>query len=56
MEEVQLINKSNVRSICPINIGGDFRDALNKEAIKLVKKAIERAIANNRRTIYEKDL
>jgi histone H3/H4 len=39
-----------------INVGGDFADALNEKVIEMIKKAIQRAEANGRKTIMAKDL
>jgi histone H3/H4 len=52
-----LIVKSKIKEVVGnINISSDFADALDAEVLKLVKKAVERAEANNRKTIMAKDL
>jgi len=38
------------------NVAGDFGDALSKEVERLIKRAVERAKANNRKTVQAKDL
>ncbi|MAE13936.1 DUF1931 domain-containing protein [Candidatus Woesearchaeota archaeon] len=38
------------------NIAGDFADALDAKVKGLVKDAVERAAANNRKTVMAKDL
>lgn len=38
------------------NVSGDFAEALNKEVEALVKKACQRAEANNRKTVMAKDI
>tara|TARA_Y100000034_G_C6746167_1_gene331423 strand:+ start:266 stop:436 length:171 start_codon:yes stop_codon:yes gene_type:complete len=38
------------------NVSGDFADGLNDEVTALIKKAAERAKANNRKTVSRKDL
>ena len=56
-EIMPVIVKSKVKEICgKINVGGDFTDALDKKVEQMVKDAIERAKANNRRTIMAKDI
>ena len=52
-----LIVKSAVKQMChPINIGGDFLEALDKKVEAMVKEANQRAQANGRRTIMAKDI
>jgi len=38
------------------NVSGDFAEALNKEVVGLIKKAADRAKANNRKTVSSRDL
>ena len=38
------------------SVSGDFYEALDKEVEALIKKATERAKANNRKTVMAKDL
>jgi len=38
------------------NVAGDFAEALSKEVESLVKKAVDRAKANGRKTITPRDL
>ncbi len=46
----EIIKKSKM------NMGGDFAKALSKEVEALVKKAIQRAKANGRKTVRPYDL
>ena len=56
-ENMPIIVKSKVKEICgEINVGGDFVEALDKKVQQMVRDAIERAKANNRRTIMAKDI
>ena len=51
------IVKSSIKDLCgPVNVAGDFSEALDKKVEQLIKDAIERAKANGRRTIMAKDL
>ncbi len=38
------------------NVSGDFAEALSREVVGLIKKAAERAKANNRKTVSSRDL
>ncbi|MFH1398805.1 MAG: DUF1931 domain-containing protein [Candidatus Woesearchaeota archaeon] len=52
-----LVVKSKIKDVVGgLNVSGDFADALDKELRILVKKAVERAKANNRKTLMAKDL
>ena len=52
-----LVVKAKIKEIAgDVNVAGDFADALNRKAEQLVKDALERAKANNRRTVMAKDL
>ena len=55
--KMALIVRSRIKDIAgEFNVAGDFADALEKKAEQLVKDAIERARANNRRTVMGKDI
>ena len=52
-----LVVKSQVKETAgDMNVAIDFVDALDKKVERLIKEAIDRAKANNRRTIMAKDL
>lgn len=52
-----LVVKSKLKEVMgSYNMSGDFADALDEKAQELVKKAVERAEANNRKTVMAKDL
>lgn len=52
-----LIVKSKIKEAADgLNVASDFHEALNRETNHLVKKAVERAKANNRRTLQARDL
>ncbi|MEM4263896.1 MAG: DUF1931 domain-containing protein [Candidatus Woesearchaeota archaeon] len=52
-----LVVKAKIKEIAgDFNVSGDFADALNKKTEQLVRDALERAKANNRRTVMAKDL
>ncbi len=52
-----LIVKSKIKEVVKdVNVSGDFAEALNEEAIKLVEKAKDRALANGRKTVRPSDL
>jgi histone H3/H4 len=52
-----LIVRLRIKEIAgEINVAGDLGDALDKKAEELLRTAIERAKANNRRTVMSKDL
>ncbi len=54
---MSVIVKSQVKELCgDYNVAGDFADALDKKVTALIKEAVERAKANNRRTVMAKDL
>jgi len=57
MADEMIVVKSKIKSVVTdVNISGDFVQALNDEAIKLVKKAKERCVANGRKTLKPQDL
>lgn len=52
-----IVVKSKVKEVAGnCNVSGDFADALNAEAVKLVKAAAKRAEANGRKTVQAKDV
>ncbi len=52
-----LVVKSKIKEVAgDYNISSDFADALDEKVKELVKKASERAEANNRKTVMAKDL
>lgn len=51
-----LIVKSNVRDHVELNVGEEVAQALEIKVDEILKKAEERAKANQRRTIYARDL
>ncbi|NTV23969.1 MAG: DUF1931 domain-containing protein [Nanoarchaeota archaeon] len=52
-----LITKSQVKAIVgDINISEDFFPALNQEVEHIIKKALERAKQNGRRTLMARDI
>jgi len=54
---MSLINKSKVKEIVPgFNVSSDVYEALNKKCEQLLRDGVERAKANNRRTLMGKDL
>ena len=53
----ELIVKSKIKSaVSGLNVASDVAQALNKTVEEILKKAAERAKANNRRTLQAKDL
>ncbi|MBU1136334.1 MAG: histone-like protein [Nanoarchaeota archaeon] len=54
---MNLIIKSKIKEAVPeINVAGEVAEALNKKIEELLKQAAERAKANQRRTLYARDL
>ncbi len=52
-----LVTKAQIKNIVgDINISEDFYPALNLEVQKIIKKALERAKANGRRTLMARDI
>lgn len=52
-----VIVKSKIKEIAQgMNVSGDFADALDKEAEKIIQRAMERAKANKRNTIQPRDI
>jgi histone H3/H4 len=54
---MHLITKSQVKHIVgDINVSEDFFPALNMEVERIIKRALERAKDNNRRTLMARDI
>ncbi|MFT4249838.1 MAG: DUF1931 domain-containing protein [Candidatus Woesearchaeota archaeon] len=52
-----IVVKAKIKDVAAgYNIAGDFAEALDKHARKLIKDAVKRAEANNRKTVMAKDL
>lgn len=51
-----LIVKSKIREYVDLNVGEDVARVLEMQVEEILKKAEERAKANQRRTIYARDL
>ena len=52
-----LVVKANIKSVVPgYNVAGNFAAALEKYVEDAIKKAKDRAEANGRKTIMDKDL
>lgn len=52
-----IVVKAKIKEIAgAFNVSGDFPDALANKVEQMVKDAIERAKANNRRTVMPKDI
>ncbi len=51
-----LIVKSKIREYVGLNVGGELAKALDEKIKKILERAEERAKANQRRTIYARDL
>lgn len=51
-----LIVKSKIRKCVNLNVGEEVVRALERRVEEILKKAEERAKANQRRTIYARDL
>lgn len=52
-----IIVKSKIKDVAEdCNVSGDFAEALNEWAVEQVKKAGNRAEANNRKTVQAKDV
>ncbi len=57
MSKEMLIVRSKVKSAASgANVSSDFADRLNEEIHDMVKKAVDRAKANGRRTVQARDL
>lgn len=54
---VKLLKKSGVREVAEgVNVGSDFYEALDERAQDIVRRAVERAKANNRKTVKARDV
>jgi len=52
-----LVVKAKIKEVAQgYNVAGDFADELDKKTMELVKAAVARAEANNRKTVMAKDL
>jgi len=52
-----IINKSRIREFLDgLNLGEDLSVELERKTDEMLKKAVERAKANGRRTVYARDL
>lgn len=52
-----LVVKAKIKDLAKgFNVAGDFADALSAKVEALVKEAMKRAEANNRKTVMAKDL
>jgi len=51
-----LVVKSKIREYVELNVGNEVARELDKKIEEILKKAEERAKANQRRTIYARDL
>lgn len=56
-EEPKLIIESKIKSaVRELQVSSDVAEALNKKVISLLEEGSKRAKANNRRTLYARDL
>ncbi len=56
-DEIDLIIKSKIKSAVPdMMVAAEVSDALNKKVLKILGEAVQRAKANNRRTLLARDL
>ena len=51
-----LIVKNNIKTVVELQVAEDVSKELDKRVEDILKKAEERAKANNRRTIFARDL
>lgn len=52
-----LVVRSKIKEVAgDFNVGSDFVDSINEKVEFLIKDAMRRAEANNRRTVMAKDL
>ncbi len=63
MGEDMIVVKAKIRELVAryspkdkFNVAGDFADALNEKTQAMLKEAVKRAEANNRKTVMAKDL
>lgn len=56
-KEKKLIISSNIKQIAgDINIASDVAEELDKKAKEILRKGVERAKSNQRKTLYARDL
>ena len=56
MSSDSIVIRSKLRDVVKgLNISGDFASALDEEVKAIINKAVERAKANNRKTLLAKD-
>lgn len=55
-EDTFVVKKSLVKEYCDLNVAGDFAEVLNQKVLDLVDEAVERAKANQRKTVRGSDL
>lgn len=52
-----IVVKAKIKDVAAgYNVAGDFAEALDTHVRKLIKDAVQRAEANNRKTVMAKDL
>lgn len=52
-----IIKKTGVRKVSrPLNVGSDFYEAVDDRVKEVVEDAVERARANQRRTVKKRDV
>ncbi len=51
-----LVVKTNIKKYVDLNVGEDVQEEIEIKVEEILKKAEERAKANNRRTIYARDI
>lgn len=54
---MSVVVKAQIKDVAEnFNVAADFADALDAEVKSIIKKALQRAEANGRRTVMAKDL
>jgi histone H3/H4 len=54
---VKVLKKSGVRDVAEgVNVGSDFYEALDERAQDLIRRAVERARENGRKTVKARDV
>lgn len=48
--------KEQIKTHGDVNVAGDLTEALTKEVDNMLKKAVERCLGNNRKTVRAADL
>ncbi len=57
LKMVEVVVKSKIKELANgYNVAGDFAEELDTQVKDIIKKAIERAKANGRRTVMAKDI